>query len=730
VLVPNRFFYFLFAMSVITRIFSQVSTNEPGAIVINQGKPINTWRIYDPIKLTNLITEGKRTEVEKFEAIFSWVANSIDYDYKLYFASGGVYQQSIRRILKTKRGVCLHFATLMDTLCKEAGITNVSIYGYVKDEVFDLGDSIYIDNHVWNAVKLDNRWYLYDITFSLGKPYYRLTKFSARIVRWLNRFTVVYIPVRVKKIKSKIPANQCSEQNNSSSNSDTEVVYVYKKHIKHKILRKLLLKFKLKVVRDFKEGFDDAYYLTQPEIFAITHFPDNPDWSLMASRSMRQYECDSAFYHLNDTVYKKQIRTGRVCPNCDSELGMDPMSWNYHMREKSRRLNPRNLFIASMCEYNIACLKFEEAKKAEDSLSKVTLLDTALAFLDHSTASLNQSYLNVVEEYILQTSKNSRKLSLVMEDNSRHALRLKKLLYSGYVETRNIKHIENKINNQALQLLRRNKRLEEYTQGKDVKKDVDEVEQTIQVLLKEEKELNLYIDSLSTRLSYLKGNFENLLEPLSTRLWQKVMQHDSLLLPLKRSSQYRILRKDNLKKEIVTLCDTICAREKLHSNEVDSLIYKPSAALYETGENALALINERNKKEFEMYNIKRQLVKFSKLSDAELDDYRRYLIRENKEDICWLTGKSVSYLGSVFSRFKALTGKQEGFLELLKHEVRLDANRTRLINHELARRRENYQKIIGGNKSVTRLEGKKVRKYKREYLKTLRKELLEARSKN
>jgi transglutaminase/protease-like cytokinesis protein 3 len=146
----------------------------------------------NPGTLARRLTEGKSSEKEKFDAIFAWVATNIRYDFASYFSSGGSGMPRVKMILKYRSGICIDYAHLMDTLCNLSGITNVSVYGYAKDEIFDVNDSLYLDNHAWNAVKLDGLWYVYDVTWASGQPEYRFTKFSNFIYQLYLRHAPKY----------------------------------------------------------------------------------------------------------------------------------------------------------------------------------------------------------------------------------------------------------------------------------------------------------------------------------------------------------------------------------------------------------------------------------------------------------------------------------------------------------------------------------------------------------
>jgi len=128
------------------------------------------------------------------------VAKNISYDISSFYSASNYDPDEIAKILQTRRTICLGYAQLMDSLCELAGIPNVTVFGYAKDRYYDVGDSIYGHNHAWNAVKLDNLWYVYDVTWSKGLSEYKYTRKALFILKLLNK-----IPEKFKKKTIKIP---------------------------------------------------------------------------------------------------------------------------------------------------------------------------------------------------------------------------------------------------------------------------------------------------------------------------------------------------------------------------------------------------------------------------------------------------------------------------------------------------------------------------------------------
>jgi hypothetical protein len=119
------------------------------------------------------------TQKEKSRAIFSWITNNIAYNFDSIFTIHSYPKPSeiAEKTLKTRTGVCLHYANLFTVIANKAGIKSYVIQGYTKqNRVVD-----YLP-HVWCAGLIDSTWYLFDPTWGAGYVYNR------RFVRQVNNF--------------------------------------------------------------------------------------------------------------------------------------------------------------------------------------------------------------------------------------------------------------------------------------------------------------------------------------------------------------------------------------------------------------------------------------------------------------------------------------------------------------------------------------------------------------
>ncbi len=119
-------------------------------------------------KLAQIITKKSETNEEKVRAIFYWITHNIKYNIRIRTIEREYSDknQIINEVLKSRTGVCQHYAELFNILCKESGIKSVVIEGYTKqnNQISKLG-------HAWNAVYINSKWLCIDATWAAG--YYR-----------------------------------------------------------------------------------------------------------------------------------------------------------------------------------------------------------------------------------------------------------------------------------------------------------------------------------------------------------------------------------------------------------------------------------------------------------------------------------------------------------------------------------------------------------------------------
>ena len=128
--------------------------------------PVN----YDvsPYHLARYLTMPARSDLEKVRGIYVWIANNITYDMQGY-KSGDLPDYRPKGVLNSKLAVCEGYARLFNKLCREAGVESEIIRGYSKGYGYKKGETFTSTNHSWNAVLVDGKWCLVDVTWAARK---------------------------------------------------------------------------------------------------------------------------------------------------------------------------------------------------------------------------------------------------------------------------------------------------------------------------------------------------------------------------------------------------------------------------------------------------------------------------------------------------------------------------------------------------------------------------------
>lgn len=140
--------------------------------------------VTDLISLSERLTQSLKTEEEKFRAIYKWVCNNIEFDYEVFRINREkrdkydspeallAWNKNLtpivfQHLILEKKTVCTGYAWLVQQLALHAGITCVIVDGYGRNATINVRSSGKA-NHSWNAVKLNNTWYLCDATWASG----------------------------------------------------------------------------------------------------------------------------------------------------------------------------------------------------------------------------------------------------------------------------------------------------------------------------------------------------------------------------------------------------------------------------------------------------------------------------------------------------------------------------------------------------------------------------------
>lgn len=134
--------------------------------------------------LAGKLTAPFHSEEEKFRAIYTWICRNVESDYKLYQENKRnretlknreeldewnkkFCRRVFNKLLSEQKTICSGYAYLLKELAFHAGITCVTVDGYGRTAQANVKGTGTL-NHSWNAVRLNNKWYLCDATWSSG----------------------------------------------------------------------------------------------------------------------------------------------------------------------------------------------------------------------------------------------------------------------------------------------------------------------------------------------------------------------------------------------------------------------------------------------------------------------------------------------------------------------------------------------------------------------------------
>ena len=107
------------------------------------------------------------TEYEREVYVYKYIIDHCEYDENI--SSSADYEDehpslfNLYGVLVDHQAVCEGYAFTFDYLCSELGVDAVCICGTVESDM--LGDDITDVLHLWNAVSLDDEWYMADVTW-------------------------------------------------------------------------------------------------------------------------------------------------------------------------------------------------------------------------------------------------------------------------------------------------------------------------------------------------------------------------------------------------------------------------------------------------------------------------------------------------------------------------------------------------------------------------------------
>ena len=107
--------------------------------------------------LADRLTKGAKSDLEKVNAIYSYIVKNIKYDYQKINNIKNDYVPNNTKTLESLDGICYDYSALFAAMLRSQNIPTKLIKGYRAglDEY-----------HAWNQVYLDGKWVTIDTTYS------------------------------------------------------------------------------------------------------------------------------------------------------------------------------------------------------------------------------------------------------------------------------------------------------------------------------------------------------------------------------------------------------------------------------------------------------------------------------------------------------------------------------------------------------------------------------------
>lgn len=192
---------FVFAFILLNIVFLNVSFSQKYNAIDNIVLKYPKFKTTE--NLAERIEKDFTSDYDKARAIYSWVALNVTYDYAALLkpkrTQGFTYsneaekQRKIRQIndqlmqktFTSRKAVCEGFTALYQHLAELTGLKSEIIRGDSKTTLNDIGRKNTTSNHAWNAVLIDEKWRLVDVTW--GQGYYDSNK-----GKMVNDYSSVY----------------------------------------------------------------------------------------------------------------------------------------------------------------------------------------------------------------------------------------------------------------------------------------------------------------------------------------------------------------------------------------------------------------------------------------------------------------------------------------------------------------------------------------------------------
>lgn len=126
------------------------------------------------------------SETDKVRAIYKWLTLNINYDIETYYKGQSrvnfsysdkedlrrkltaINTHTINQTLRTNKAICEGYAQTFRKISELVSIPSLFISGYSKSTIGDIDNIPQQEDHAWNGVKINGKWFLLDATWGAG----------------------------------------------------------------------------------------------------------------------------------------------------------------------------------------------------------------------------------------------------------------------------------------------------------------------------------------------------------------------------------------------------------------------------------------------------------------------------------------------------------------------------------------------------------------------------------
>jgi len=137
-------------------------------------------------QLANQITKDFTNDIDRVRAVYTWLTLNVSYDLQTLYNGdaqinfsysdqedlrrklAAINTHTVNKTLRTKKAICEGYAQTFKKVSELMSIPCMLVGGFSKVDVDDIGTNPAVENHAWNAVKINKKWYLVDATWGAG----------------------------------------------------------------------------------------------------------------------------------------------------------------------------------------------------------------------------------------------------------------------------------------------------------------------------------------------------------------------------------------------------------------------------------------------------------------------------------------------------------------------------------------------------------------------------------